>query len=279
MAAHLNHGLRGEDSKNDAAWVADLARSLGLPCEVGVVSPTSLSVNVSGMEENARKLRHRFLEQTALKWDCQSIALAHTADDQSETVLHHLFRGTGIAGLRGIPAVRSTPSGRRLIRPLLRVRRTLLESYLKDCDQRFCTDQTNADTAMTRNRLRHVVLPLLREQINPQVDTALFRLAEQAAEIEEILQHEAQQILESCLKDQQPDACRIDVSSLSNHPRHLVREMFRELWQRQGWPQQAMGYDQWNRLADVMVTRKAIQLPNQIEVRFHSDNLLVLSRP
>jgi tRNA(Ile)-lysidine synthase len=95
-------------------------------------------------------------------------------------VLHHLFRGTGLAGLRGIPAVRVTSSGCRLIRPLLAVRRHQVEDYLRSCGQPFCTDQTNWDTAITRNKLRHVILPLLREQLNPQIDAALSRLSEQA---------------------------------------------------------------------------------------------------
>ena len=275
---HYNHRLRGPDSDSDAAWVANLAELLRLPCEVGVASAESPIKSGSGLEENARKLRYQFLEQAATTFNCRDVALAHTSDDQSETVLHHLFRGTGIAGLRGIPAVRRLSTGSRLVRPLLSVRRPLVEDYLRDRNQTFCTDHTNADTAMTRNKLRHIILPLLREQMNPQIDTALQRLAEQANEIDEILRAAAEGVLDQCLKDHQTDACWIDASLLANQPRHLVREMFRLLWQRQDWPLKPMGFDQWNRLATILTTRRAIILPNQIEARFHSENLLVLRR-
>ena len=278
IVAHLNHGLRGADSDSDANWVEDLARSLSLPSEIGQLSPHSLSSQERGLEEQARKLRHQFLEQSAMKTGCPEIALAHTADDQSETVLHHLFRGTGLAGLRGIPAVRMTSSGCRLIRPLLAVRRHQVEDYLRSCGQSFCTDQTNWDTAITRNKLRHVILPLLREQLNPQIDAALSRLSEQAGEIDEILQAEVERLLALCLKDQQLDTCRLDVSGMTGQPLHLIRELFRRVWQIQNWPQQAMGFEQWNRLAEILVTRKAVTLPHQIEARFHSENLLVIRR-
>ena len=171
-----------------------------------------------------------------------------------------------------------TSSGCRLIRPLLAVRRHQVEDYLRSCGQSFCTDQTNWDTAITRNKLRHVILPLLREQLNPQIDAALSRLSEQAGEIDEILQAEVERLLALCLKDQQLDTCRLDVSGMTGQPLHLIRELFRRVWQIQNWPQQAMGFEQWNRLAEILVTRKAVTLPHQIEARFHSENLLVIRR-
>ena len=137
-------------------------------------------------------------------------------------------------------------------------------------------DRLNADTSMTRNKLRHVILPLLREQINPQIDAALCRLAEQAMEIDEVLHHAASQLLARCLMDQQPDSCHLDVSLLADQPRHLIREMFCVLWKKQDWPRQAMGFAHWNRLAEMLANRKSVDFPNGIEARFHSDRLLVL---
>ena len=276
--AHLNHRLRGADSDADAGWVGELCASLNLPHELGSLSTSELPADASGLEENARTLRYRFFDEVAAKYQCDKIALAHTADDQVETVLHHLLRGTGMAGLRGMSAVRQTTSGRHIVRPILAVRRTLLESYLVESGQSFRTDATNTDSAMTRNRLRHVVLPLLREQINPQVDAAISRLAEQAAEIDDFLSQAAVRLLDRTLKDQQPDGCHLDVSELANEPKHLVRQLFRELWKQQQWPLQAMGYEQWNRLFELLTTRETITLPNRIEARFHSDKLLVLRR-
>jgi tRNA(Ile)-lysidine synthase len=276
--AHLNHRLRGADSDADARWVGDLAMTLNLPCEIGHIPDGILSADSRGMEEQARRLRYEFLDSAAAKFESPAIALAHTASDQAETVLHHLCRGTGIAGLCGIPPSRQTASGRRLTRPMLAISRTLVEAFLDERGQTFCTDHSNADTAMTRNKLRHVILPLLREQINPQVEAALCRLAEQATEIDEVLHHAASQLLGRCVMDLQPDSCHLDVSELADQPRHLIREMFSALWQKQDWPRQAMGFAHWNRLADMLVTRKSVDFPNGIEARFHSDRLLVLRR-
>ena len=274
--AHLNHRLRGTESDNDANWVGDLAASLGLRCEVGVVSLDDLSADAGGLEENARRLRYRFLDEAAANFGCPTIALAHTADDQAETVLHRLFRGTGISGLRGMLAVRTSVRGYRVARPILAIRRTLVEDYLKERGQPFRTDATNSDTMMTRNRLRHVILPMLREQINPQVDSAICRLAEQASELDDFLTHHVGQLLARSLKDSQPDACRMDIRELVEQSRHVVRELFREVWHRQHWPLQAMGFEQWNRLVEILSTRETITLPNRIEPRFHSEWLLVL---
>ncbi len=276
IVAHFNHRLRGPDSDADADWVRDLAVSLKLLCEAGVVADFVLSPDAGGLEENARTLRYQFLDDAATKSCCRSIAMAHTADDQAETVLHHVLRGTGIAGLQGIPATRTTFSGKRVVRPILAVRRMELESYLGERGQDYRTDGTNNDTSMTRNRLRHVVLPLIREQINPQVDAALCRLAEQAFEIDEFLQQSVELLISSCLIDRQPAACRINTGLLKSESRHLIRAFFCELWGRQNWPRQAMGFSQWNRLAESIQTRETITLPHRIEARFHSDDLLVL---
>ena len=276
--AHLNHHLRGADSDADARWVSDLAMTLNIPCEIGEIPEGILSADTSGMEEQARRLRSEFLDSASAKFGCPAIALAHTSSDQAETVLHHLFRGTGIAGLCGIPPVRQIVSGRRLVRPMLAINRTQVEAFLDQRSQPFCTDHSNADITMTRNKLRHVILPLLREQINPQIDGALCRLAEQATEIDDVLHHAAEQLLARCLMDRQPDSCHIDVSLLADQPRHLIREMFCELWQKQNWPRQAMGFAHWNRLADMLATQKSVDFPNGIEARFHSDRLLVLRR-
>ncbi len=278
FVAHLNHHLRGKESDADANWVSELAASLKLPCEIGEIPEGILVADASGMEEHARQLRYGFLEISATRFGCEAIALAHTANDQAETVLHHLFRGTGIAGLSGIPPVRSTASGHRLVRPMLAVNRAHVEEFLHQRGQAFRTDHSNADTAMTRNKLRHVILPLLREQINPQIDAALCRLAEQSTDIDEVLHHAASQLLARCLMDRQPDSCHIDVSFLADQPRHLIRETFCELWQKQHWSRQAMGFAHWNRLAEMLITRKSVDFPNGIEARFHSDRLLVLRR-
>ena len=141
-------------------------------------------LNVS--EESARDVRYVYLQQVATEQHCGFVAVAHTADDQVETLLHHILRGTGLAGLRGMPAEREFGES-RLIRPLLTVRRADVEAYLTAIDQPFRSDATNAEERFTRNRIRHILLPLLRERFNPQVDAALLRLGEQAQDTTRVL--------------------------------------------------------------------------------------------
>ncbi|MFN8857863.1 MAG: tRNA lysidine(34) synthetase TilS, partial [Planctomycetaceae bacterium] len=183
VAAHLNHQLRGAESDDDAAWVVQLCHTWNVPLvqECRPVATLSAEWGV-GLEEGARRVRYDFLQQTALQQRCRVVALAHTATDQAETVLHHLLRGTGLAGLQGIPAER--PLGREctIVRPLLDVTRGDITAYLQNLGQDFRTDSSNLTLEATRNRLRRELLPHLRAEYNPQIDRALVRLAHQAAE-------------------------------------------------------------------------------------------------
>src|SRR5205823_11908216 len=122
-----------------------------------------------GIEETARDERYRFLEVTAVAIGCRAIATAHTADDQAETILHHVLRGTGLAGLRGIPRARELASGITLIRPLLDLERSVVLDYLAKIGQDFRDDASNRDEAYTRNRIRHQLLPLLAREYNPHI--------------------------------------------------------------------------------------------------------------
>ena len=276
--AHLNHHLRGTASDADAAWVEQLCRSnRQIPVEIGDVV-LDVAQGGAGLEEAARDARHRFLDDAAVGNDCNVIVTAHSADDQIETVLHHIFRGTGIAGLRGIPIERQTVSGRRLVRPMLAITRELIERYLAEIGQDFRTDATNADTSLTRNWLRHDLLPQLRSHFGTRVDSSLTRLASQATEIESTLTTLADRLLAVAVLDSQPETVRLDVRPLADQPRHLVREAFRLLWQRQQWPCQSMGFAEWDRVADVALAGGSTNLPGGILARRPSAGLLVLQK-
>ena len=275
--AHLNHKLRGAASDADAAWVNWLAESLPLPVEIGSVT-NDLTQERGGVEEAARDARHRFLNETAVQMEFNTIALAHTADDQVETVLHHLFRGTGLSGLRGIPSERPLSGEIRLVRPMLSIRRELVEAYLRELGHDFRTDATNTDTSLTRNWLRHELLPQLRSHFGEKVDLSLSRLSEQAAEIETTLTTLAARLLDASLLDAQPRAVRLNTRPFANEPRHLVREAFVLLWQRQAWPRQAMGHAHWSRLADLTTALGTVSLPSEIEASHRTSGLLVIAR-
>lgn len=167
FAAHLNHGIRGAEADRDERFCAELCEKNGIPIDVGHVSvPSEAARTGEGLEECARRLRYAFLNECAEKLGCTKIATAHHADDNIETVLLHLIRGTGPSGLVGI-----SPKRGNLIRPLLRFRKRELTDYLDAIGQSYVVDSTNSDTTMTRNKIRHKLLDTVYE-INPKADTA-----------------------------------------------------------------------------------------------------------
>lgn len=171
-AAHFEHGLRGEESLRDAAFVEDWCRENGVPCltEHGDVRAYAREHGL-GIEEAARERRYAFLERTADALGCDTIATAHNADDNAETILFHLLRGSGPDGLRGIPRRRG-----RIVRPLLDTSRAEIETYLEQNGVPHVEDSSNAEEAHSRNLLRRRVMPVLRE-LNPRVSEAMGRTA------------------------------------------------------------------------------------------------------
>ena len=267
-AAHLNHQLRGAASDADAAWLEQSCAQLSVPLVVGRAEVTVAADDAGdGIEEAARRLRYQFLAQTAREQGCRWITVAHTADDQAETILHHVIRGTGLAGLRGMPFRRELEPGLFLVRPLLEASRDQLRVYLKGLGQGFREDASNADPAYTRNRLRLTVLPLLQQEFNSQIAASLCRLGQQAGEVQAVLETVAGQLLDRVLEHESPRECHLKWQPLAATPRHLIRELFGALWRRQDWPRQAMTFEHWDQLAEITLAGGACHLPDRLEAR------------
>ena len=276
-AAHLDHMLRGEDSAADADWVKSLCESLNVPCviERSDISASSKDSKTT-LEESARKARYDFLERTALREGCTEIAVAHTSDDQAETVLHHIIRGSGLSGLRGIPRERILSPNLRIIRPLLDVRRTEIEKWLAGRGQDYRQDESNADPAFTRNRLRHQLLPVLESDYNPQVVPALNRLAQQAGELEDALDQLAEIYLQSAILERTPNRCLLDCGPLSRLPLAVRRVCLTLLWKQQNWPRQRMSFAHWNDLAELITKKRgALTLPAGVTAKRRKEGLIV----
>jgi len=206
--AHLDHRLRGAEGRADAAFVTALARRLRAPCVTGRSNVRALAQRKHiSLEMAAREARYRFLARTARGEGATAIVTAHTADDQAETVLLRLARGSGATGLTGIrPEGRVSELGLGiprsdivLLRPLLDVARADIEAFLEREGQAWREDPTNASRAFLRNRVRHELLPLLEERLNPSVRQALCRTAEILAEEETWLDDMALTALERCV--------------------------------------------------------------------------------
>ncbi len=251
VAAHFNHRLRGAESDADARHCVETSQQLGVPCVVGDGDAATLAGEQGdGLEAAARDERYRFLETTAARLGLRYIATAHTLDDQAETVLQRLLRGTGPAGLAGIPRVRSAADGTiGLVRPLLGFRRREVLEYVDSCGLPYRTDASNADVRFTRNRIRHDLLPQLVRDYNPQLVESLGRLATQADELREIIAGLVAPLVARAVVREDATSCELDCGALREIPRHLVREVLIAVWRRRAWPEQAMGYDEWDAMA------------------------------
>lgn len=180
-AAHFNHGLRGEESDRDEAFVRAFCQRFEIPLHCG---RGQVSAGQKGLEAAAREARYGFLETLPGK-----IATAHTADDNAETVLMHLVRGTGLKGLGGITPVRG-----KLIRPMLGLTRQEVLDFLEEYHVAYVTDSTNETDGFLRNRLRHRVMPLLKEE-NPRIAENLSAMALKLRQDEQALSTLAGQTL------------------------------------------------------------------------------------
>ena len=183
--AHLNHMLRGEEADEDARYVAELAEGLGLAATVESRDVEAYRwEHRMSVELAAREVRYEFLTQVAEATGARVIALGHTQDDQVETILMHLLRGSGPAGMRGMEPMSSMWKGggdKALLRPLLEVTREDVETYCRRSKLQPRSDVSNYSLSHTRNRVRHELIPLL-ETFNQNVGAALVRTARYAAE-------------------------------------------------------------------------------------------------
>ena len=193
-AVHVEHGIRGSESLRDADFAENFCKKQGIPffcCPVD--APKKAAETGMSLEEAARELRYECFIQICETWQGTKIAVAHHADDQAETVLFHLCRGSGLQGLRGM-----VPRRDRIIRPLLCVSRKEIEQYLRDHQQSYCTDSTNEETAYARNRIRNLVLPQL-EQVNAQTVSHIVQTAELLGDVWEYLEQETDRLGRSCV--------------------------------------------------------------------------------
>jgi tRNA(Ile)-lysidine synthase len=251
IVAHVNHKLRGADSDGDQEFVEQLGRQLGLACEVAVASVELVGGRGQGLESLARKARYAALEEMAGRVGARFVVTAHTADDQAETILQRILRGTGLRGLGGMPRCRRLGPA-TLLRPLLEISRAELADYLADLGQAFRVDASNRDMRFTRNRIRRELLPLLTAHYNPAIVRALLRLGELAGESQSWIEVTVRDVSERCSRTVGGDV-HLDLSIMDGQPPHLIREVLREVWRRQGWPLAAMGYSEWESLAEMIL--------------------------
>ncbi|MFO8033858.1 MAG: tRNA lysidine(34) synthetase TilS, partial [Candidatus Bipolaricaulota bacterium] len=214
--AHLDHGIRA-DSHEDAALVRAACRDLNLPLEEQRTDVPAMRGRSGNLEEVARRARHAFLENASQRADAQAIALGHTRTDLAETLLLHLLRGAGPAGLRGM-----TPSRPPYIRPLVDCSRRQTREFCRAHDLPFREDPTNQDVRLTRNAVRLELLPKLKK-FNPRAEHALARAAQLWAEAQEGLTWAAHHGLELAT-----EGTGLDLNALARFPDSVQRLVLRQ---------------------------------------------------
>ena len=233
-AVHVEHGIRGAESLQDAEFVQELCERLQVPLRMfSVNAPSRAQERRQSLEEAARELRYECFYEACRQLGASRLAVAHHGDDCAETMLFHLSRGTGIRGLCGIVPVRHVAEQNvDLIRPLLCLTRTEIEEFLQKEQQEFRTDSTNADQNMSRNRIRSQVLPQLR-QINPAAVPHMVRTAgymeEVCAYIDEAAWSLGKQYIRYFPEEQKLQEIRIARDGFTEMPKILQENLLHRL--------------------------------------------------
>ncbi len=268
-AVYLDHGLRPAAVKKEKLFVSKIARQLELPVHLRAIAIRRKKEE--SLETAARRLRYEALIRLAKQRRCKVLAMAHTADDQAETVLIRLLRGAGTAGLGGIAPLREQ-SGVRFIRPLLSSTRAEVESFLKASKISACRDLSNLSEQFLRNKIRRRLLPLLEKEYNPQLRRKLAELAETVQPDIEFLRQESQRHFKKIARVQKKQVIIRRGAFRKLHPalRHGVLRAAVEALQQdtQGFRKQ-----HWDFLAQALLDSHpvSVDLPHSIHAEIRGD--------
>ncbi|MDV5120866.1 MAG: tRNA lysidine(34) synthetase TilS [Candidatus Scalindua sp.] len=264
--AHLNHLIRGKESEEDAQFVSDLAKKfkLSIVSERRDIKEIARERKMS-LEEAAREERYKFLENAAKRVGANVIAVGHNADDNVETILHRIIRGTGIVGLGGMrPKRKLTPfSSINLVRPLLFTWRKDIIAYLKEKNLSYRVDSTNFETDQFRNRIRAELIPLLEKNYNSKIKKSLVKLSETATQNYDLLEAQAKDLFEEVLlniegkTDEILSEIVLDIHKLKEVPQILQQLIIKEAIIRLKIPLKKLGYKNYKDILSILNYRNA----------------------
>ncbi|MEO0091446.1 MAG: tRNA lysidine(34) synthetase TilS [candidate division WOR-3 bacterium] len=223
-AMHINHQLRPKSADEDEKFCHQVCKTLSIPiktCKINVRKYAQK--NKLSIEESARELRYEHLLKTAQKLRCTKIALGHNADDNAETVILNLIRGTGLTGLVGIP-----PKRNNIVRPLIEISRNEILTYLKEYNLTYCQDLTNIELGYRRNYIRHKILPLFKE-INPNLITTIYQTSELLRTCNEYINQVTQNALSDVLLGQTNQSIILDIEKLLSYNLFIRRQIIKTL--------------------------------------------------
>ena len=276
--AHLNHALRGDESDMDEAFVTELASRYEIPCITRKLEPGQLGDAPEGMEAAARRVRYEFLREAALQLGAARVALGHTRNDQAETFLLRLLRGSGPRGLGGIHPSRDG----MFIRPLLESSREAVEIYLRDTGERWREDSSNQDLQRTRNRIRHQLMPLLQSQYNPEIVSVLSRTTSVLREEDEYLDSVVRELARRLVRKEE-QGLALAIPAVRVLPPALRRRLLRSFLERATPPlSPPLDFETTSALEDLVAVGRhqtAMTLGPSLEIRVLYADLVAISRP
>lgn len=284
LVVHVNHGLRGDQSDADQAFVADLAQEQGLSFRaVSINIPPQDSIDrrqLPASEDQLRRLRYEALQRVASQTGARYLFTGHHQGDQAETILFRLFRGTGMRGLQGIPAIRNITKDLTLVRPFLEVARDTIELNLERRGQPYRSDPSNNSTDYTRNAIRHRVLPEAESLFPFSVEASICRVAVHASNAIELEQEVVDAFLAAHpLQQLANSGVQVDREALQARSRALVVAILMRLWRDQQWPSADMTFDRWQQLAgliqDVSQPQCVLNLPGDRRIEIEPRWILV----
>lgn len=207
-AVHVHHGLRGEEADRDAAFTEKLCQRFDVPCRIVRRDVAQIAAQEKmSVEEAGRMVRYQILEEMAKEWDEEAadgrecrIATAHHQGDSAETILYHLFRGSGLRGLSGIAPVRE-----RVIRPILCVQKNEITAFLEKIGLDWCEDSTNGENHYMRNRIRNELLPWAEQHVNAQAAAHIVQAGERIAQVENFLEYSAANAYKDVIREEKAE--------------------------------------------------------------------------
>ena len=267
IAVHVHHGLRGEAADQDQQFVEALCEQHRIPLEIFRVNLESIAKKrKQSLEEAGRMVRREAFDSVCKKYGGNKIALAHHQNDNAETLLWNLSRGTGLDGLRGI-----RPVNGKFIRPLLCMNRKEIEEYLAKRKQSYCIDETNAGTDYTRNKLRHLVLPILEEQVNSAAVRHMNETMEQIWELQEYMQEQVEAAYQECVQEHFEKACWIQIQqkSFETFPELIKKMVIRKGMEQVGGKKRDLSHKHVDVMMELMNKQagRTLDLPYEMHAK------------
>jgi tRNA(Ile)-lysidine synthase len=276
IVAHYNHGLRGAESDEDEQFSRDLAQDMGLIFVSGNMEQKKVAKGVSP-EDFYRRQRYCFLEKVASDYQAQKIALGHNLQDQAETVLLHLLRGSGLEGLKGFLPKRDG----RIIRPLIETSRREIISFLDKSGISYRRDSSNENSMYLRNQIRGELIPYLKEKYNPKIEENLARMAQILRTEDEFIGGHVAEALQSSFIQRHQNSVLLNIDFVNKLPAAIRWRLFKTILESLIPENNGISFLHVKSLDDLSQKResgKRIVLPLEVEARREYDNLILESK-